>query len=457
MAEDIIKAAADLAVVLDESGNVEKVHFGEPYAGEKSDDWLGRPWTELVSGATRHKIEELLEEARQEGVSRGRQVNHELPSGRQVPVRYTTVRLGKSGKILAIGRDLGSLSQLQSRLVEAQQAMERDYWRMRHIETRYRLLFQASSDVVLLVNAETRSVQDANPAAAELFGTTVSELVDRRFPFGVEGEQARQLEEHLAAVRTQGDADAVRLDFEIDGEPVACSVRGSLLRQDDAPSFLIRIQRVDDEEVGDRPAGTARAAALRLLQGLPDAVVITDGRGRIAEANEAFLEMVQVASRDKVAGENIERWVGLPGAEGDVLFSMLDAHGVLRLFPTMLNGELGSETEVEVSAVVSDSSDSHSQTAVFVIRDVGRRLAGRREVAERLEDVVEQFANLVGRVTLKEFVKDTVGVVEREFIERALEMTGGNRTAAAELLGLSRQSLYAKLDRYDLKHVEWHG
>ena len=35
-------------------------------------------------------------------------------------------------------------------------------------------------------------------------------------------------------------------------------------------------------------------------------------------------------------------------------------------------------------------------------------------------------------------------------IESALELTNGNRTAAAELLGLSRQSLYAKLNRYGL-------
>jgi DNA-binding protein Fis len=29
-------------------------------------------------------------------------------------------------------------------------------------------------------------------------------------------------------------------------------------------------------------------------------------------------------------------------------------------------------------------------------------------------------------------------------------MANGNRTAAAELLGVSRQSLYAKLNRYDI-------
>ena len=35
-------------------------------------------------------------------------------------------------------------------------------------------------------------------------------------------------------------------------------------------------------------------------------------------------------------------------------------------------------------------------------------------------------------------------------IEAALELTGDNRASAAEILGLSRQSLYVKLRRYGL-------
>jgi DNA-binding NtrC family response regulator len=50
-----------------------------------------------------------------------------------------------------------------------------------------------------------------------------------------------------------------------------------------------------------------------------------------------------------------------------------------------------------------------------------------------------------------------VALVERHFVEAALELTGDNRTAAAELLGLSRQSLYTKLRRYNLPHISTGG
>jgi DNA-binding NtrC family response regulator len=53
-------------------------------------------------------------------------------------------------------------------------------------------------------------------------------------------------------------------------------------------------------------------------------------------------------------------------------------------------------------------------------------------------------------VPLKDLVRESTDMIERLCIEAALEITGDNRASAAEILGLSRQSLYAKLRRYGL-------
>ena len=65
-----------------------------------------------------------------------------------------------------------------------------------------------------------------------------------------------------------------------------------------------------------------------------------------------------------------------------------------------------------------------------------------------------QLTELVGRVSLKDLVRETTDVVEQLCIEAALELTGDNRASAAEMLGLSRQSLYAKLRRYGLGDLD---
>jgi transcriptional regulator with PAS, ATPase and Fis domain len=47
-------------------------------------------------------------------------------------------------------------------------------------------------------------------------------------------------------------------------------------------------------------------------------------------------------------------------------------------------------------------------------------------------------------------VTDTTDVIEKICIEAALEITNNNRAAAADLLGLSRQSLYVKLSKLEI-------
>jgi DNA-binding NtrC family response regulator len=63
---------------------------------------------------------------------------------------------------------------------------------------------------------------------------------------------------------------------------------------------------------------------------------------------------------------------------------------------------------------------------------------------------VQQLSELIGRVPLKDLVREATDVIERLCIEAALELTNDNRASAAEMLGLSRQSLYVKLRRYGL-------
>jgi DNA-binding NtrC family response regulator len=66
------------------------------------------------------------------------------------------------------------------------------------------------------------------------------------------------------------------------------------------------------------------------------------------------------------------------------------------------------------------------------------------------DEGVRSVMELVGSATLKDIVAETTNVVEKMCIETAVELTMNNRVAAAEMLGLSRQSLYVKLRKYGL-------
>jgi DNA-binding NtrC family response regulator len=66
------------------------------------------------------------------------------------------------------------------------------------------------------------------------------------------------------------------------------------------------------------------------------------------------------------------------------------------------------------------------------------------------DDAMRNVMDLVGSSPLKDIVAATTDVVEKMCIETAVQLTDNNRVAAAEMLGLSRQSLYVKLRKYGL-------
>jgi DNA-binding NtrC family response regulator len=74
--------------------------------------------------------------------------------------------------------------------------------------------------------------------------------------------------------------------------------------------------------------------------------------------------------------------------------------------------------------------------------------------SEGLPRTVEQLTELIGRMPLKDIVRESTDLIERQCIEAALSYTSNNRASAAEILGLSRQSLYSKLHRHGFVNVD---
>ena len=446
-AATLIAEMTDIALIVDTDGVIRDLAFGnDDWSVEWYGKWLGVPWVDTVTGETRQKIEALVEEAKTTAPSRWRQVNHPSSWGADVPVIYSTMRLRPEGPIIACGRDLRSSAALQQRLVEAQQSMERHYSRLRNLETRYRLLFQMSAEAVLIVDAVSRKVIEANPAAGPLFGEASRRVVGRVFPDGFDADSTTALQSLLASVRATGRAEEVRARLAETRRELVVSA--SLFRQENTALFLIRLVPGEAPNMAtSTQKGRSRLADL--VETSPDAIVMADPQGRVTSANAAFLDLVQLASPEQVKGESLERWLGRPGVDFNVLLANLRQHGAVRRFSTVIRGEYGAAADVELSAAAV--LNGKEPAFGFTIRNISDRMAPESHAGAReLPRSVEQLTELVGRVPLKDLVRETTDVIERLCIEAALELTGDNRASAAELLGLSRQSLYVKLRRYGL-------
>lgn len=450
LAGKLIATAADVALILDDHGVIRDLAFGnDELVGEGYHEWLGKPWADTVTVESRPKVEALLRESRANAAPKWRHINHPSAAGDYLPLSYSAVSLGQSpagertGRAIAFGRDLRPQAALQQRLVSAQQAMERDYWRLRNMETRYRSLFQVSSEAVCILDAATLRLDEANPAAQRLFGES-SKRANWSLPGCFEAPASDALQAMLAAVRTSGRADSVHARMS-DGQG-EFEVAASLFRQEKTAHLLVRVVPLQLAAQSAAPSG--RQQLLKLIESAPDGFVVTDLDGRILTANQSFLDLAQLANEDQARGESLERWLGRTGVDLNVLINNLRQRGAVRLFATSMRGEFGSTAEVEISAVAV--ADSEPPCMGFTIRDVGRRLSADARSGREMPRSVGQMTELVGRLPLKDIVRDTTDLIEQLCIEAALQLTHDNRASAAEMLGLSRQSLYVKLRRFNL-------
>jgi transcriptional regulator PpsR len=213
--------------------------------------------------------------------------------------------------------------------------------------------------------------------------------------------------------------------------------------------LLVRVSAVDDAHRALEISG--QSMLLKLVESAPDAFVVTDLEGLILTANHAFIDLAQLATEAQVRGQSLEKWLGRTGVDLNVLITNLRQRGAVRLFATVMRGEFGASTEVEISGVAVTEGEQHCLG--FTIRDVSRRLASEVRTTgagREMPRSVGQMTELVGRVPLKDIVRDTTDLIEQLCIEAALELTHDNRASAAEMLGLSRQSLYVKLRRFNI-------
>ncbi len=444
----LVVAAMDVALVVDRKGVIRELTCSNDDLREAIDGkWQGRPWIDTVTPETRPKIEALLKDAAELATPRWRQVNHPARQGPDIPISYSAVKVGETGRIMAVGRDLRPVATLQQRLVNAQQSMEREYAKLRHAETRYRMLFQIASEAVLVVDASNGRVIEANPAAGDLFQQPMRRLIGRALADHFDEEGQTALESLLAAARVAGRTDEVRVGL-ADGAR-EFRVSASLFREDRSSYLLVRAAPI---AAGDAAAASAGSRVLDLVESLPDGFVVTDSDGRILSANRAFLDMTELSSEQQALNATLDRWLGRPGVDLNVLLASLREHSSVRMFSTAIQGSHGAQTDVEICAVAAPRGKDASYG--FSIRDVSSRLSGAPRREQELPRSVKQMTELVGRVPLKDLVRETTDMIERLCIEAALELSNDNRATAADLLGLSRQSLYVKLRRYGLGELD---
>ncbi|NKX45064.1 transcriptional regulator PpsR [Roseicyclus persicicus] len=450
---EIVTTAADLALVLDTEGTVKSVIVNplNPTLG-RLDHWKDRDIREFMAEDSLSKLEAQLEAYRggRKGAVDAIEVNHFDNANWEFPIRYTIHKTNNPDIILMLGRDLRPIAELQHRLVKAQLALEKDYETHRDYETRYRVIMEAARDALVLVDVASGRIVDLNSSAAQILGAEADTLTGSAFTQEFEGRRRGEFIEGL--VLAAGD--------EASGPVLVKTRRGKLdvtlhpivFRAAGDKSLLCRIESTKSAETVAAELSTTLAYLYR--EG-PDAIVFTDAHGTIRSANDAFLNLTDAGTLADVKGKSLGDFLARGSVDLKVLTDNAARSGKMRMYATRLEGAYGSQLSVELSA--THLTVGGSSGFAFVIRDTSRMEVVREPSTSALpgpapvsDDAMRNVMDLVGSAPLKDIVAATTDVVEKMCIETAVELTDNNRVAAAEMLGLSRQSLYVKLRKYGL-------
>ncbi len=431
LAEAFVSLASDIALVIDEHGVIQSVAQSSSapiYIG--ASQWVGRPWVDTVTGDTRRKVELMLTDLKTTGIARRREVNVPGVQTGDVPVAFSALRLGASGPVLAVGRDLRAVSAIQQRFLDAQQELERGYWRARQAESRYRLLFQVATDAVLTVDALSLRVIEANHAAASLLGAGAV-LAGRAAPELFDRSSRAVLQELL--LNAASSSRPAEIHVRLPGAQGTAAVAATPFRAGDGLRLLLRVRCEGHAEPS--AALDVHRHLVQMVDGTRDGVVVTDSSGRILAANPAFLALVEDVSEDDVRGRPIDGWVGRIESDVAALLAGAHQHGIAHLVRSSVRRRDGRNLDVDVTAALL--VDGEQECFGFTIRNSESRTEPRVALAQALAALDER----IGELPLAELLAQSKRLIEQRLMHSAMARAQGDASAAATMLGIAVEHL----------------
>lgn len=442
----IVAAASDITLVLDGSAVIKSLMVNEASADFGNlDHWIGRSMREFLTTESLPKFDAAFDRfARGEYPSRAVELNHRDNAVWEFPILYTLHPIGAENRVLLMGKDLRPISETQRQLVQAQIALERGYEAQREFEARYRLLLASVTDAIVLVTLGDGRIADVNDRAALVLGGARKELVGSVLASHFSDIRRGEMETRLLASSAAEASETVDLTTARSGQKVRLVPRVFRVGGD-----RVAICRVEETVPVPASDGQGFGATLEaFFAAAMEPILFTDAFGMILSANDRFLALVDAPRLTDVKGRHLNEFLARGQVDLGVLMDNVRRSGHVRLFATEVVSDYGTRTPVELSAVLV--RDRKEPMTAFVFRDAARAEAVRLPSADGDGTAQQNIMALVGSAPLKEIVAETNDMIEKICIETALRLTSNNRVAAAEMLGLSRQSLYVKLRKFKL-------
>jgi PAS domain S-box-containing protein len=230
------------------------------------------------------RIAEAVERIYKEGTSKT-EANFVLKDGRQIPCEFTgSILKDGKGNIIGFsgtGRDITERKQAEKTLRES--------------EERYKNLFKANIDGILIADATTKKFRCANPAICRMLGYSEKELTRMSVADIHPKDSLEQVSAEFEALAsgakiTAKDLQCVRKD----GQIISVSINAGTVMIGQTEYLLAIFRDITDRRQTEQVAKKAREYAESIVETVREPLIVLDTGLKVISANHSFYQTFKV-------------------------------------------------------------------------------------------------------------------------------------------------------------------
>lgn len=439
MLASVLDAAADIILVLDKTGLVKEMKLQrEGVSLFENCKWTGKNIREFVSIESLGKIDVLLQLSDPDNSVNYQQISHQGAENVDVPVSYRATKLNSQGDIILFGQSEVELSLLQRRLVESQFILDREINNFKLQEGIYKSVFSNSESPQFVVEMKTLRVVDLNTAANHMIGFKSFKEKKPTIYDLFSDEDTSVLHKLLLSSR---DSTSGIIQVKLTNGSNA-KLKTSYHFMDNKDYILLEVVAINSES----PLQNISRQIDKIpdfAKHIPDAYILLDDEQNIVTANMLFYELFDFPKNYDISSLDFETLFEKADVDGKILFSNLKENGMVKNMLSTVKTHLGETFIIEIAGC---RFVKNQKMFIGLSFRPSIKLNNIPEIMNRDATLLDkQVEGLVGSMSLKEIVRRTTYSIECLCIDVALKLTKNNRASAAQLLGISRQSLYMKM------------
>ena len=442
---EIIPYIGDINIVIDNSGYILQINVPKESPVANLKNWTSKNINDYLTIESKEKLDSQITSLSDisQTVTKWFELNHTSLETGEFPVRYKGFNIPKTKHILLVGNDLSHVAEIQKKFVNSQLALEREYTKYRSFETKYKALVEFTTDPIVLVNGLNGSIVDINQYGYSIFNLKRDKLLGQNIEKFFDWTDNKSLLEVLKSDAVTNSQRTLSLNSSKKSTTVI--IKSAIFRAENDLCLMLKFIPVNKNTT---PREEFPTVLRKFFENTRDGIVFTDKSGIIKHVNNSFLSLCNTGSDQLILERSFSDFLARGIVDLKVLIEAALDNGTTMPFTTQLISAYEIKIDIEITG--TKASNEYGTFICFLISYKPNAITQNTNDVVVSEQATQKIMKLVGSAPLKELVADTNDIVEKICIETALKMTKNNRVATAEMLNLSRQSLYVKLRKYNL-------